>query len=638
MCSQHTPSPSSPRLVALYRRVSTDEQAAHGYSLDDQRARATAWVASQHTAARPATLAGDYCDEGQSGAARHRPALRRLLDDAQAGRVTVVVFTKLDRLARRLTLLLELWDQLEAAGCAIVVLDESIDTSTPVGRLVRNVLGSIAEFERELIAGRMRAGRLAKARRGHTWKAQCPFGYRYLPKVDGVREVGELLIDEAEAGVVRRIFGWASTGMAQHAICAELDRAGIRPRRGAATWRQNTISDLLRNRTYMGESIYNQRESVVPTKPAKAVEDRRREKSARRYRPEEEWIRTPAPAIVSPDLWEAVAARRAAGVASSARNSKRSYMLGRGLLRCGVCAGGPTGQPLTMVGHTRRDKYRYECSDGWRTGRVAGETPCAHYVNGPLIEDRVWAAVLDLVRAPEVLGLEPPVGVDGAGGMGLPGASGGESADAQATRSRLAAARRRHELLASNLGLAETPAQIAAMLGQIERASAELTAAEGQAADADRRRAEDTARRATITAARDTLRALATTAEGAAREERAALLRLLVERIMVYPDRAEITGVVPELSGSVQLQLTAADEPVARREVARLRGGAHGVLGEERAVPRDLGGQGAVRVRIDDVDAAGEHGQRAPARLQRRAVGQTRPRRARGRSRSSRCA
>src|SRR5438874_1045679 len=95
------------RRAAAYCRVSSDEQAEHGYSLDDQQHRIAARVTSMQAPAAPIVLRESYVDDGYSGTTPHRPALRRLLADAEAGRIDVVIFTKLDRLARRLKLLLE---------------------------------------------------------------------------------------------------------------------------------------------------------------------------------------------------------------------------------------------------------------------------------------------------------------------------------------------------------------------------------------------------------------------------------------------------------------------------------------------------------------------------------------------------
>jgi DNA invertase Pin-like site-specific DNA recombinase len=142
--------------IGIYARVSTSEQhtepqlhALRGYA-----------------EARGLEIAAEYVDHGVSGAKDRRPALDRLLADARRRRFDVLGCTKLDRLARSVHHLTSLGRELEALGIDLVVLDQSIDTSTPAGRLLFHVLGSIAEFERDLIRERTAAGMRAAKRRG----------------------------------------------------------------------------------------------------------------------------------------------------------------------------------------------------------------------------------------------------------------------------------------------------------------------------------------------------------------------------------------------------------------------------------------------------------------------------------------
>ncbi len=141
--------------IALYARVSTADQ-----SCDAQL------HALRQYARNRGAEAVEYVDAGISGAKDRRPALDRLLADARRRKVSAVVVTKLDRLARSTRHLVNLAAELEALGVDLVVLDQSIDTGTPAGRLLFNVLGSIAEFERDLIRERTRAGVEAARRRG----------------------------------------------------------------------------------------------------------------------------------------------------------------------------------------------------------------------------------------------------------------------------------------------------------------------------------------------------------------------------------------------------------------------------------------------------------------------------------------
>jgi DNA invertase Pin-like site-specific DNA recombinase len=144
------------RRIAIYARVSTSEQHTEP-QLHALRAYAEA---------RGFELAVEYVDHGISGAKDRRPALDRLLADARRRRFDVLVCTKLDRLARSVHHLTSLGRELEALGIDLVVLDQAIDTSTPSGRLLFHVLGSIAEFERDLIRERTSAGMRAAKRRG----------------------------------------------------------------------------------------------------------------------------------------------------------------------------------------------------------------------------------------------------------------------------------------------------------------------------------------------------------------------------------------------------------------------------------------------------------------------------------------
>ncbi len=144
------------RRVAIYCRVSTLEQRP-----EIQRDALRSYAQS-----RGLEIVGEYVDHGVSGARDRRPALDSMLADARRRRFDAVACVKLDRLARSVRHLTTLASELEALGIDLVVLDQAIDTSTPAGRLLFNVLGSIAEFERDLARERTAAGMRAAKRRG----------------------------------------------------------------------------------------------------------------------------------------------------------------------------------------------------------------------------------------------------------------------------------------------------------------------------------------------------------------------------------------------------------------------------------------------------------------------------------------
>ena len=133
--------------AALYARVSTVEQSPET-QLDAQRRHAEArnWASEE------------FVDRGVSGARDRRPGLDRLMKAVRARAVDVVVVTKLDRLARSTHHLVTLGRELAALGVDLVVLDQQIDTTTPSGRLLFHLLAAFAEFERDLIRERVKAG------------------------------------------------------------------------------------------------------------------------------------------------------------------------------------------------------------------------------------------------------------------------------------------------------------------------------------------------------------------------------------------------------------------------------------------------------------------------------------------------
>lgn len=233
--------------VAGYVRVSTIEQAREGYSLSAQEQAIRAFCQAHGW-----ELVELYSDAGRSGKSlQGRDELARLLGDAKAGRFERVVFWKLDRLGRSLRDLLEICDRLEACEVGIVSIQESIDTGSPAGRMMRSVLGALGEFERESIVERITAG-LAEAARQGRLLGPLPLGYR---RDDG----GATTLDAATAPLVQAAFTRYLSGhhslrdMAQWAA-----GVGLRSTAGNPLDRLS-IGKMLRNVTYSGQVAYHKR-------------------------------------------------------------------------------------------------------------------------------------------------------------------------------------------------------------------------------------------------------------------------------------------------------------------------------------------------------------------------------------------
>lgn len=200
-----------------YVRVSTADQAEAGHSLDAQRQRIAAYCE-----ARGWQLVEVYADEGRS-AMKDRPEFERMKAEVLADGVSHVVALKLDRLGRRAKDLLDLYDSLERKGVALVCIEDSIDTSTPSGRLMRTVLAAVAEFERDTISERTRIGLEAARAKG------VRLGKRStLP-----------------AATIRRIRRHRSEGLSYRAVAALLNDDGVATGQGGAQWHASTVRAAL---------------------------------------------------------------------------------------------------------------------------------------------------------------------------------------------------------------------------------------------------------------------------------------------------------------------------------------------------------------------------------------------------------
>src|SRR5262249_26753045 len=143
-------------VCALYMRVSTK---GHGQTTDTQLL-----ALREYAQRRGFEIAGEYRDEGISGSKDSRPALDRLMKDARAFKFDVVVVARFDRFARSVSHLLRALEEFSHLGIDFASLSESIDTSTPMGKMIFTVLGAVAELERNLIKERVHMG-ISRARK-----------------------------------------------------------------------------------------------------------------------------------------------------------------------------------------------------------------------------------------------------------------------------------------------------------------------------------------------------------------------------------------------------------------------------------------------------------------------------------------
>jgi site-specific DNA recombinase len=174
-----------------YVRVSTDEQ-VQGFSLEGLAERIRSYAESQDY-----SLESMYRDDGYSAKDLSRPDIQRLLADVASGPIDVVLVYKLDRLSRRLRDLTEVLDLLAKHGARFESVTEPFETKTAPGRLMLNVLGGFAQFDREVNGERVILAMEKRFAQGK-WNVQPPYGYRMVE--------GLLVVESAEAMLVRRFF------------------------------------------------------------------------------------------------------------------------------------------------------------------------------------------------------------------------------------------------------------------------------------------------------------------------------------------------------------------------------------------------------------------------------------------------
>ncbi|MCK4849712.1 MAG: recombinase family protein [Phycisphaerae bacterium] len=237
---------AKPCRCALYLRVSPGPQAKDN-SLTTQRSQLLAYAKE-----RGYSVTDIYMDVGLSGKNTKRPELQRLLSDAMGQKFDIVLVWKLDRISRSLRDLIGLLWTLREANVEFAAIDQQFDTSDPAGLLTMHVLGSFAQFERELIVERTKQGHLRRLKRSDWSCGVVPLGYR--------KENGRLIEVPAEAKLVGRIFQLYLKLGSLRAVANTLNGEGVKTRKGKA-WSGNTIGYLLSNPVYAGANVYGRHAS-----------------------------------------------------------------------------------------------------------------------------------------------------------------------------------------------------------------------------------------------------------------------------------------------------------------------------------------------------------------------------------------
>lgn len=221
------------RATVAYVRVSTEDQATSGVSLDDQQGRLRAYSEAMAFEGLKVVV-----DAGESAKSLQRPGMTALLERIRRGEIARVLITKLDRLTRSTRDLADLLDLFATHDVSLVSIAESLDSGSAAGRLVVNMLGVVAQWEREAIGERTSTALSHKRKMGAVY-GPTPFGYR--------RDGAALVVDDDEQDALASAVRLDRSGASFREIGRMLTERGARPHRGLA-WHASSVRAILRSR------------------------------------------------------------------------------------------------------------------------------------------------------------------------------------------------------------------------------------------------------------------------------------------------------------------------------------------------------------------------------------------------------
>lgn len=365
------------RISALYIRVSTEEQAREGQSIETQIDKLSAYAKFQGW-----QNVEIFLDDGESAKDMNRPAMKRLLKFIKAGNVAVVATMAVDRLSRNLLDMLQFVELCEKHKTAYVCASLNFDTATPIGRMVLQILAAFAEFERAMIATRVKTNMVEISQKKARYLANPPYGY----KLDEHRN---LVIVPEEAEWLQKAADYFIAGHGYRSVAKYLNECGVATRKGVA-WSSSTVRQMLTNELYIGQLVWNRR---YYDKEGKV-----------KWREPSEWIvhEKAHPALLTDEQWSEINKRIQRKVPKNGELQTKHRL--SGMLTCGHCGGG-------MVARAYLNKGRYKgvpifmCSTynrsaGCKFNRVfvADVDAAVHQVITQLAEQELQLSEMEIAR------------------------------------------------------------------------------------------------------------------------------------------------------------------------------------------------------------------------------------------------
>lgn len=369
--------------AAFYARVSSEKQARQN-TIGSQLASLRERIAADGLTLLPEH---DFVDDGYSGSTLLRPALERLRDVAYAGQLDRLYVLAPDRLARNYAHQILILEELQRHCVEVVFLNQSLG-STPEERMMVQMQGVVAEFERTKILERSRRGRRHAAQQGSVRVfGHAPFGYRYQSKRVHGEARFEIVAEHAE--VVQQIFAWvALERVSLSEVRRRLHRRGVSSPGGQARWPVSTLDSLLRNSTYRGQAVFHCGASM----------------HAGNAKVTPEAIVIPVPALVSDALFQAAQEQlEENGRRHRQRRDGEPHLL-QGLLICQNCGRAFVHSTCRSSRFPRVYMY-YRCTS--MMGDGARQRTCTNpAIPASDLEETVWQDVRAVLQEPRRLAIE----------------------------------------------------------------------------------------------------------------------------------------------------------------------------------------------------------------------------------------
>ena len=370
--------------VAIYTRVSTEDQVKEGFSMEVQKEFLLKYAKQENH-----EVFNVYEDEGISGYSLDRPALKRLLADGKKKKFDFILVYKLDRFSRKLKDVVTLVEDLEMAGIGFKSATEFFDTTNSSGKLMFQLLGTFAEFERNRLKERILPGMIKGVQKGH-WQGSryYPYGYHYN------KEKKVLEVVPGEAVIVKTIFLMYQSGSSTGQIAGYLYKKGYKTGSGGM-FHTKLVCDILKNPVYMGKLVWNRRRYDKSKKTLKGFKFVKNDPSKFIYGDSEH------ERIIHKEDFDVVQKRLSLnrnGVLT--RQGNQDYLLS-GLLICGVCGRRYQGclnaskrekKGLSLDGKRKTVEKRryYRCC-----GKATHNVKCG---NGYVRADEAEAVICDVLR------------------------------------------------------------------------------------------------------------------------------------------------------------------------------------------------------------------------------------------------